>query len=882
MSTFVLLAVLPQLILNQPAAAPVMQAKQAQVLLAQNSNASELLQSGWQLYQTAKFSEAVKVLERAAEAFKTQKDTLNQARALNYLSLAYQELGQWDEANKAIAHSITLLQTNKLDSQDYLLVLAQAFNARGQLQQSLGQSETAIATWQQATAAYTKIGDTAGIIGSQINTAQALQALGQYRRALIALTQANQTLQQQPDSLLKATGLLSLGNGLRVVGDLDKQTPNVTEINTLGARQILEQAKTVAQKVQSPETVAQIQLSLGNTAQAQQKPEAALEAYREAARQATSPLTQIQAQLNQLHLLIEQGKLSDAENLSPQIQSQLANLPPSRKSVYARVNFANSLTRLREKNPSSNSPAITEIARILATAVQQAKTLQDARSLSYANGTLGKLYEQTGQWSAAQNLTQQALVLAEGIKAGDIAYRWQWQLGRILKASGNLQGSTKEAIASYTKSVDTLKSLRNDLAAINPDVQFSFRESVEPVYRELVELLLQQQGNVEPSQSNLRLARSTIESLQLAELDNFLREACLQAKPQQIDQIDATAAVIYPIILKNRLEVILSLPGKPLQHYATNVSDSEVDEKLKQLQRYLKQPDRTKDVKELSQQVYSWLIEPFADDLEINVPLEKSKLKTLVFVLDGSLRNIPMAVLYDNQRNQYLVQRYAIALTPGLQLIDPKPLVRGQISALVVGAQDAPSFKNEKLNILDNVDTELNQVRQEVNSSRELKDKNFTSTNIQSQLNSTPFSIVHIATHGNFSSNRDKTYILDWNGRIKVNDLDNLLRQRKQRDSKPIELLILSACKTADGDKRAALGLAGIAVRAGARSTLASLWSVNDASTSELMIQFYQQLKDPTVTKAEAMRRAQIAVLNNSVYKAPYYWAPFVMVGNWF
>jgi len=146
--------------------------------------------------------------------------------------------------------------------------------------------------------------------------------------------------------------------------------------------------------------------------------------------------------------------------------------------------------------------------------------------------------------SSAQDLTQQALILAQAINASDIGYRWQWQLGRLLKAQGDVKG----AIAAYTESVKTLQSLRNDLVAINSEVQFSFRDEVEPVYRQLVDLLLQSEENSEPSQQNLVQARAVIESLQLAELDNFFRIACLQGKPVQIDQVvdkdDPTAAVV--------------------------------------------------------------------------------------------------------------------------------------------------------------------------------------------------------------------------------------------------------------------------------------------------------------------------------------------------
>jgi CHAT domain-containing protein len=141
--------------------------------------------------------------------------------------------------------------------------------------------------------------------------------------------------------------------------------------------------------------------------------------------------------------------------------------------------------------------------------------------------------------------------------------------------------------------------------------------------------------------------------------------------------------------------------------------------------------------------------------------------------------------------------------------------------------------------------------------------------------------VIHLATHGQFSSKAEETFLLTWDGRIKVKDLDRLVRSRERENTNPIELLVLSACQTAAGDNRAALGLAGLAVRSGARSTLATLWSVRDQSTAEFMAEFYRELTQTDVSKAEALRQAQLALLKKPKYEHPFYWAPFVLVGNW-
>jgi CHAT domain-containing protein len=807
-------------------------------------------QEGKKLYETGEFAEAVKVWQEVAQTYQARGDALNQARVLNNLSFAYQQLGQWERAKEALAESLKLLQAAQLsNSKERLNILAQALNSQGSLQLALGQPEDALATWQQAAVTYTEAGDELGAIRSTINQSLALKTLGFYRRALKTLTRVRSSLEEQPDSLLKAAGLDSLGSTLRLIGDLEQ------------SRQVLQQSLIIAQKFNSAPEIAAALFSLGNTTRSRQDAKAALEFYQQAAAISPSQITKIKAQLNQLSLLVDTEQWSDAQAMWPQIEPQIANLPPSRAAIYAQINLAHSLTQLKQ-NTATNTPTWSAIAQLVAKSAQQAKSLGDRRSYAVALGILGGVYEQTQQWSSARKLTQEALVLAQAINAPDIAYRWHWQLGRLLKVQGDIKG----AVAAYTQAVSALQSLRSDLVGVNPDIQFSFRESVEPIYRQLVSLLLKP-GDTEPSQQNLLQARNVIESLQLAELDNFFREACLDTKPAQIDRVDPQTAVIYPIILADRLEVILSLPQKPLRHYATFLSESEVESVAEKFRQALVIRSKREYVP-FSQQVYDWLIRPAETDLA------NSGVKTLVFVLDGSLRNIPMAALNDGK--QYLIEKYSIALTPGLQLLDPKQLQRGKLKILGAGITEA----RQGFPPLENVARELKEIKSEV-PGVVLLNRDFTSKNLQGKIKSADFDIVHIATHGKFSSKAAETFILTWDDRLSINQLDSLLESSEENRQQALELLVFSACETAAGDKRAALGIAGMAVRAGARSTVATLWAVSDAATVELMSQFYKELTSTKETKAEVLRRAQLSLLRNPLYKHPIFWAPYILVGNW-
>ncbi len=828
-----------------------------------NTPASQLVQEGLQRYQSGQFAAAVTVWKQAAEALAAQGARLDQAMVLSNLALGYHQLGQWTQANGAISTSLQLLQSEG-NASNRLKILAQVLNTQGKLQLAQGQAEKALTTWQKATQTYQQVGDKTGVVRSLINQAQALRVLGFYPRVTTTLEQANQILQDQPDSAIKAAGLLSFGDALRLVGDL-KQSQDV-----------LHKSLAISQQLQSRPAITSALLSLGNTAYALQQPEAALNYYQQAVTNSTSPTTTLQGQLNQLRLLIETQKWADAQVLASKIQPQLDSLPATRTAIYARINFIQSLMKLWSRESavgSREAPTAQTAAQILATTANQAKELGDQRAESYTLGYLGQLYEQTQQWSEAQALTEKALLLAQSSNAPDIAYLWQWQLGRLLKVqAGDAKANSSaytSAIAAYKEAINTLKSLRNDLVVTNLDLQFSFRESVEPVYRQLVGLLLQPSSK-ETNQENLQQAREVIESLQLAELDNFFREACLTARPEEVDRVDPNAAVIYPIILPDRLEVILSLPNQPLRHYTTVIAQPELDSLLGKARRSLRRTALDEERLPLLQQVYDWLVRPAEG------AIAKSGIKTLVFALDASLKNLPMAALYDGQNQQYLVEKYSVAVTPSLQLLEPRRLSGKPLEVLIGGLSEA----RQNFPPLPGVELEVQQIKSEI-PAKVLLNQQFTSTALQNQMDVTPYPVVHLATHGQFSSNAENTFILAWDEPIKVKDLGGLLQAREQTDRKPIELLVLSACETAAGDNRAALGLAGVAVRSGARSTLASLWPVDDQSTSSLMVGFYQALAQQQVTKAEALHQAQLMLIKQPQFRHPFYWAPFVLVGNW-
>ena len=820
------------------------------ITVTENSQSSAIAR-GKLAYQSGRYAEAKEIWQDAVKNARQDRDIIVQAQLLNYLALSEEKLGNSKLATIHLQRSLEL--TSQITSDRHWQIKAQALNARGNLELATGKAKAALASWQVAEAAYQEAGDKTGALGARINRSQAWQSLGLYRRAQKTLAEIATELETHRDPSLKITGLRSLGIALQVTGDLD------------AAEKMLKQSLALSETWNLPEESNTTLFGLANNALAREDKDRAIKYYQRVAANTAQPLLKTEARLNQLGLLINTEQWQPAKNLLARIQTELDyfRFTATRRSIYAQVNLAKHSIELSKAK--GDRSILDNTKDNLISTIDRASQLEDPQAKSYALGMLGYLYESDRQLDKGRKHTLQAVKLAHTIDNSELIYQWQWQLGRMNSDRGNRQG----AIAAYRDAVEALESLRSDLVVTNANLQYSFREQVEPVYRQLVGLLLAPNGDRSVSQANLLEARKTIESLQLAELHNFFREACLDVSPTAIDEIDPQAAVIYPIILRDRLEVIVSLPNKTFKHYSKTIPQAELETTIEELRQTLQIRSR-RNYYQPAQKLYSWLIQPILPELK------QHQIQTLVFVPDGSFRNIPFGTLHDGEK--YLIQEYNVALTPGLQLLAPLPLEEIELTTLAAGiTQQRRGFSS-----LEYVDRELQDIQNQTNS-LVLRDDRFTKNRLQQKIQSANYPIVHIATHGQFSSNLEDTFLLAWDENLNINELDDILNYQNT-NKQAIELLILSACETARGDERAALGLAGMAVKAGAKTTLASLWAVYDESTALTMSYFYENITQPQVrrNKAQALRQAQLNLIESSQFKHPYYWSPFVMVGNWF
>ena len=290
-----------------------------------------------------------------------------------------------------------------------------------------------------------------------------------------------------------------------------------------------------------------------------------------------------------------------------------------------------------------------------------------------------------------------------------------------------------------------------------------------------------------------------------------------------------------------------------------------------------------------AQQLYQWFIAPIENDLK------KQKIQNLVFIMDNGLRSIPVAAFHDGKK--FLIESYSVGAMPSLSLTDTRYVDIRKAQVLAMGAENIPTQTP-----LPSVPVELSTIAGTIWSGKSFQNEQFTANNIIAQRKQQPFSILHLATHGEFQAGKiQNSYIQLWDERLQI----DRLRQLKLNDP-PVELMVLSACKTAVGDEDAELGFAGLANRAGVKSAMGSIWYVSDEGTLGLMTSFYRNLKTAPI-KAEALRQAQVSMLTGKVrlqsgklvtpgdkidlpaglvklgnvnLAHPFYWAGFTIVGN--
>ena len=580
-------------------------------------------------------------------------------------------------------------------------------------------------------------------------------------------------------------------------------------------------------------------------------------------------------------------------------------------SAYQQVFGLISLSQLAHKIQQQLAKPSIQLSNMSTKTLIKARDLaillDNATAKAYSYGYLGHCYEQNHRYRDALQLTRQALFFAGQTQESLLlSYLWQWQLGRIFKAQGHQQ----KAIVAYQQAIKHFQPVRTKLITtgyVNL-MEIDFREKVAPIYFELADLLLQRAESEKSSALKksqlLQQARATIESFKKAELQDYLQVECLDLHTQCLDLaslVDKQTALLYPIALPNRLELLLQRHDG-LKQFTIPIDEKTLREQVisfssqlhhhpnpEELARTRSQSVASAEVCTSSSQGQPQTLKTATYDFlkpaqtlyrSLIQPLQLHDIKTLVIVPDGILRTMPFAALHDG--SQFLIEKYALATLPNLCL---KPSSRSQkeqktillsgLSKPVQGFSGLPCAKYE----LENIQNIYN------DTAKPLLNESFTLSNLQKHIKQSNYDILHIASHAQFNPYLKNTFILTYDDKLNLDKLNRLLGITRLKTQSPIELLTLSACETGIGNDRAPLGLAGVAVKAGIQSVFASLWAIDDEATPAVVIEFYRQLQMPDISKAKALQNAQKMMLtdkNYVRYRHPYYWAAFLLIGHWF
>jgi CHAT domain-containing protein/predicted negative regulator of RcsB-dependent stress response len=704
-----------------------------------------------------------------------------------------------------------------------------------------GFSSLAEASIDTARAAVEHAGSATERVPALWQLADAEVAVGNLSEAASVLREAA-ALASSPQE--KTQTALRLGILLTASGDIDGAAPLLAQVEAAGGSL-------------SAQQVVQLRIAQGGLAARSgdfTKAERDFDAATAAADAASMPFDKSRAELNALRARMDRVELAGLDERLSRTDAGIRQLPRGEAAATLLIGMGELFRRAI--NEFQFPTGLRRAAHADFTAARACADADATRA--QALGFLGALYEDERRWPDALELTLQAVFLAQSTGDAEQLYRWEWQVARVQRQQGDLLQSEQAMYRAL-----------HDLAGVQSDVlrgsRRAFRSLVEPVYLDYADINLRRAASLpegDPEQQRvLRNVRNQLESLKQAEVQDYFDSQCAANDTGATGTFNFPGtAVLYPVLLPDRLEVLVE-SGGVLRRFATPVSRGEVTFAARQLRLALQRPTSGDAYAPSARSLYGWIVKP------AQAWLESQKVQTLVFVPSGALRTVPLAALNDGQH--FLIEQFAVATTPAMSFVlTPRdtPIERmllGGLTKSVQGFDALPSVAQELRTVAAMYPNES------------MQDESFQLAAVRAELAAPAFSAAHLATHGEFNADYRRSFVLTYDSRLTMAGLKSALDGRAQ----PLDLLVLSACQTAAGDDRAALGLAGVAIQAGVKSALASLWNISDPATAELMARFYESAK--TESKAQSLQHAQIALLKSTRFSHPAYWAPYLLIGSW-
>ncbi|KAF3884621.1 MULTISPECIES: CHAT domain-containing protein [Nostocales] len=831
-------------------------------------------------FRTGQYAKALDFYQQSLALQKTSDDKIGSIQTLNNIGVVYVNLGNYAQAVNSYQQALNSLQEC---CSNYLGTQAATMNNLAGAYFSLGQSQKSLELAEQSANIYNRLSSTNSEEVNKQDIKLLYDYLGQnsqasqqfVSRAIVGDAFGKDSFQFQG----RAINLNNIGQIYANLGKYDQalkiyqQALNIYKENNykLGVAATLN-------------NIARVHSNLSKYQQAIELNQQALAIYREVGDRTGEGVTM--SHLGQIYQ--QQNQYAKAEEL---YQQALA----IHREVSDRASEATTMKFLGDTLSGQNQPQlaiafykksvnlteeIRQNLRVMPTAIQQSYT-----------ETVAERYRRLADLLLKQNRSAEAQQVLDLLKIQEVsdfigieritpkktAVANSGQRGTNIETpvSQNLPLKPQEQDITQKYSViqDKAIALGQELTNLRKIPQTSRTSAQEKRIAELVKLeqaITAEFNKFTKNPSVVALVQqlstnSGQENLSLRQL-NSLRD--------NLRQLNQKTVLLYPLVLEDRLELVLVTADSPPIHRPVPVKASELNQVITEFRQALVAP--YKDSKNSATQLYNWLIKPIENDIK------QADAKAIIYAPDSKLRYIPLAALYDGKN--WLVERFIVnnITAASLTKLNNKPPASLTTLAAAFTKGDyqvAVGERKETLSGLQFAKAEVENLAKTIQNTKILLDKEFNTQVAIPQMND--YKIVHLATHGMLvSGNPEDSFILFGDGtRVTLKDIENWSLPN-------VDLVVLSACQTGLGKQlgngQEILGLGYQIQLTGAKASIASLWSVSDGGTQALMNAFYTTLKAGKLSKAEALRNAQLELLtgSNSQFKHPYYWASFILIGN--
>ncbi|WP_271253912.1 CHAT domain-containing protein [Pseudanabaena sp. Chao 1811] len=858
---------------------------QAETETNPKAEADRLLEQGNQLNRVSKFREALPIFERSLQIYREIKNRKGESNALNNIGNAYSSLGKYQKSIEYHQQSLAIAQEigDRNNQGNSLANLGVAYYLLGQYTKAIEYHEQALAIKKQT-------GDRYGEGRSLGNLGNAYNLLGQYPKAIDYYQKCLPILKQIGDRDGESDLYIALGIAYDGLGKY--QT----------AIEQYQKALVIKKQINDRNGEADALNTLGGAYDSLGQYQKAIDYYQ----QSLTIKKQVGARSGEADTLNNLGIVHNSLRQYPKAIGYFQQALVIAREVGNRYTEGRTLNNL-----GISYRALGDSQRAVAyyqQSLEIAKQIGDRDGIRTALSSLGTAYNALGQVDQAFDYHQQALATAiqMGNRAGE---------GSALSQLGYLfsqQGQPELAILFYKRSINVREAIRKDIRGLSKEDQKSYLSTIESSYRRLADLLLKQGRvmealqvidllkvqeledylkNIKGTDRTLRGIQlldveqafirdvSTVKFAQIAELNRQLAsqiqqipQAEINKVPDYLKQIPQRTVLFYPLILDDRLELILFSQNQPPISRTVNIKQDDLKTLIENFKSSLLDTG-SEDFKEPAIQLYQLLIKP------IETELKQANTETILYAPDGLLRYIPLSALYEakpSDGKHWLIEKYRISNLIAYSLSDFTSKAKMQPSILAGAFGGKGNEKKFGQAGLPATIQEVQAIANSFQNSITLKEEQFSRKEFESRLKN--HNILHLATHAEFNTGTpDTSFIIFGNGdKIRLNEISDW-------DIPNVDLIILSACQTgigALGEGVEILGFGYQVQKAGAKSAIASLWKVDDTGTQLLMDAFYKELQKGNIPIAEALRRSQISLIKSSNYNHPYFWSAFFAIGN--